>query len=298
MAKSKSKRPSKKHTKVNLKAKKNLQAIGNIQKFMAKFCISGVMSDPKHTLLFKDGIPVAKTKAVSDAFYNIRFQWTILLGVLCRTPQGKLYTRQVTYVTSDTDHVLADELNDNVAKNLRKLWKTCNQDHVMQAYYFCTPSDTFIPNTYVAQLLHHYRTPDIYATRYELTYMKNEPAKQYCINQDGSPKIWQELFVDIDFNDINMEIEPLVFTRLAKAERYKQQLEREIEALQEKIEDGKRFSKLFTKTKRNLTQCYAYSSKYSKKLFRLSFAMRNSLRPLNTIYRKATKLHRIKRTGI
>ena len=37
MAKSKSKRPSKKHTKVNLKAKKNLQAIGNIQKFMATF---------------------------------------------------------------------------------------------------------------------------------------------------------------------------------------------------------------------------------------------------------------------
>ena len=290
MAKSKSKRPSKKHTKVNLKAKKNLQAIGNIQKFMTKFCISGVMSDPKHTLLFKDGIPVAKSKAVSDAFYNIRFQWTILLGVLCRTPQGKLYTRQVTYVTRDTDHVLADELNDNVAKNLRKLWRTCNQDHVMQAYYFCTPSDTFIPNTYVAQLLHHYRTPDIYATRYELTYMKDEPAKQYCVNQDGSLKIWQELFVDIDFNDINLEIEPLVFTRLTKAERYKQQLERKIEALQEKIEYGKRFSKLLTKAKRNLTEYYGYSSKYSKELFKFSRTMRNSLRPLNTIYRKPSNI--------
>lgn len=287
MAKSKNRKHTKKHTKVNLEAKKNLKAIRNIQRFMTKFCISGVMSDPNHTLLFKDGVPVAKTKAVSDAFYGIRFQWTILIGILCRTAQGKLYTRQVTYVTSSTDHVLAEELNENITKNLRKLWKTCNPNHVLQAYYLCTPSDTFISNTYIAQLLHYYRTPDTYATHYELTYMKDEPIKQYCVNQDGSPKIWQELFMDIEFNEVDLELEPLVFIRLTKDERYRQRLKHEIEVLQEKSKNGKRFSKLFAKAKRNVTEYYGYSSKYCKELFKFSRTMRNSLRPLNTIYHKS-----------
>lgn len=192
----KNKKPKK---KTNIRAKKNLMAIKNIQKFMQKFCIGGVMTDPQHTILLKDGVPINRNKVVSDTFNTIRFQWTILIGILCRNPSGELYTKQVMYTTDASIPLLANELNENITVNLRKLWGVVNKDHRLTGYYLCMPCDTCIPDTYAAMLFHKYETPDLIATRYELDYLPDEAVKIYCKRDDGSSKIWQELFVDINF---------------------------------------------------------------------------------------------------
>lgn len=53
---------TKKRKKANKKAKRNLNAIKNIQTFMQDFTIAGEMSDINHTMLFRKSIPVTKTK--------------------------------------------------------------------------------------------------------------------------------------------------------------------------------------------------------------------------------------------
>lgn len=208
-----------KRKKSNIKAKRNLNAIKNIQAFMREFAIAGEMSNEKHTMLFKNNIPVAKSKAVSDAFYNIRFQWTMLIGVLGRTQTGELYTKQVSLTTDKSVPVLADELNQYITQNLRNIWDNFNPLHRLTGFFVCTPSDTAISETLVAQVLFKYKTPDTIATCYEIDSQTD--IKENC------KSIWEELFVDIQWNEIsNFKPTPLVFNRLSSEER--KQLERDL----------------------------------------------------------------------
>lgn len=188
-------------------AKRKLKHINAVQKLVKDYVLAGELSDPRNTMLFFKSKESIKTKLIQEAFENVRFQWTVLIGILCRhNINSQLYTRQIQIVTDKNDTVKLNELNDFIKKNLFKIHSLCNPQHILTGFYVAVPKDTDIDLTYVSKLFFKYKTPDSIGTSYELDN-SIEP-QLYC------DSTWIDLHFKISFEDIhNYEPEPLIFTR-------------------------------------------------------------------------------------
>lgn len=203
-----SKRNKKSKKKVcNRSAENRLNAIKYVQKRTADYMLSGEMLHVDHTLLFYRDKPIPRNQQVSQALEFVRFEWTIMLGVLCRSPNGKMYVKQTILFVGKHDPLLARELNNIVQTNLRKLWNECNKDHRLTGFFVCRPADKDIPDSIPAQLLHHFRTPSKIFSNYEIYYKVNVPD---WFDDNGRTKSWEELLLDIDW--IEAKFEPVNVT--------------------------------------------------------------------------------------
>ena len=182
--------------KRNAEADKNLKAVRNMQSFANRVVITASQSKPDHVLLFKDNKPTKVSNAIAKMFGNIKFEWVMLFGVLCRDQQENLYVRYIVLDTPQHIEMLANDLDKYFTETLKEIFNGANSLHRLTTFYAATPSNQDIDISVIAQMLHHFKVPDLMTSQYELDYKNGKPSKLYC---EGT---WEQLLLDIQWIEI------------------------------------------------------------------------------------------------
>lgn len=163
---------SKKNTarKANPYAANKLKQIQFVQKSMSDVVFGAVQSGEQKNITLKGGKVITPTVAMHNAYTHVKFQWTFLVGVLCRRTNGTHFIHAKQFFNTDTHQLLHDMSADLYHEVKNMMDNEVNQNHHLTSFWIASPNPEMgLDNLMQAALLllDKYRIPDNFATNHE-----------------------------------------------------------------------------------------------------------------------------------
>ena len=126
MAKSRSKKPRKKRNPLTFKAQAG-----------KRYILAATSNHPNRVFGRSGKMLEGLTKFELSCLLDIRHKWTVHCAVLCRDEQGKNYTADTIF--DSTDPYYQDELIEIFEREHNKLIKTVNRKHIIKVAWIAAP---------------------------------------------------------------------------------------------------------------------------------------------------------------